>query len=73
MAEVVSATGAKGLWSLLLSLIKMTPLSNNGGESPQISKAKAAKGRKKSCQAYAQATDGKKKGYLIWVRRKQSA
>lgn len=39
----------------------MTPLSINGGESPQISGANAAKGRKKSCQAYARATDGKKK------------
>lgn len=46
MAKLISATGAKGLWSLLLTLNNMTPLSTNGGESPQITEANAAKGRK---------------------------
>lgn len=71
MAKVISATGAKGLWSLLLRLNNMTPLSTNGGESPQITEANAAKGRKKSCQVYAQATD-ERKGHLIWIQRKHS-
>jgi len=34
MAKVISATGAKGLWSLLLRLNNMTPLSTSRGESP---------------------------------------
>lgn len=72
MAKVISATGAKGLWSLLLRLNNMTPLSINRGESSQIPEANAAKGRKKIHQVYAQATD-ERKGHLRWIRRKQSA
>lgn len=46
MIKVISATGVKGLWGLLLRLNNITPLSTNGGESPHVTEANAAKERK---------------------------